>query len=258
VFDGGAFPMAPWPNRIAHGRFEWGGREVALPTNVGGHALHGLVHDQPWRVLARTARVCELACELPAAWPWPGSAWQRIELGDGYLRLKLEVRATREPFPAACGWHPWFRRDAFGAGDATVTVPARERYVLDDHIPTGETVTPSGSYDLREGGAVGDRRLDDCYRALTAPVCIRWGEVALELDMSCQAPHVMVYTPPQAVCVEPQTAAPDAFNLVSRGVEGTGFAIASPGRPVSMEVRWSWRPVPAAASGSATRPASRT
>ena len=241
VFDGGVFPMAPWPNRLANGRFRWQGREVVLDESSGGHLLHGLVYGRPWSVLASTGRVCEMACDLPELWPWPGKAWQRIELGADSLRLKLEVRASRGAFPAACGWHPWFRRDAFGASDASLVVPAAERYVLDNHLPTGQLVRPSGVHNLTPAALLGTRRLDDCYRGLRGPVRIRWADVELELDMACPAPHVMVFTPPHAFCVEPESAAPDVFNLANRGVTGVGDATAAPGRPVSIEARWSWR-----------------
>jgi aldose 1-epimerase len=258
-FEGGAFPMAPWPNRVAGGRFGSHGRIVVLPTGAEGHALHGLVYNQEWHVLARTSRVAEMECALPDAWPWAGKAWQRVELGADSLRLKLEVRSSREPFPAACGWHPWFRRDAFGATGVSLTVPAGERYVLEAQLPTGELVRPTGVHDLTTAEPLGARRLDDCYRALRAPVRIRWDRVELDIDMACAAPHVMVYTPPHAFCVEPQTAPPDAFNLARRGLTGIGEAVAAPGRPVSIETRWSWGEAgEESLSGSATRPASRT
>ena len=237
---GGSFVMAPWPNRIAGGRFRFNGREWAVPITSGANAIHGLVAGAPWRVVARTARVVELSCVLGEAWPWPGSVWQRIELTDSALRLKLEVRAEREPFPAGCGWHPWFRRDVAGARAVRIAIPSSHHYALQDQIPTGETAAPQGQALLDGRAPLGERRLDDCYAGLASPIVIHWDSLSLRMLVTSAQPHVMVYTPAEAVCIEPQTCAPDAFNLEERGISGSGFAIATPGRPVAIECRWEW------------------
>lgn len=237
---GGSFPMAPWPNRISGSTFPWAGKIVTVPSGGKPHANHGRVLHQPWEVVARTARVVELAAAFDDGWPWAGRAWQRFEITPTGLRMKLEVRSDRETFPAGCGWHPWFRRDVAGAEAVRVTLPAPHRYVLHEQIPTGALVVPGGEFDLSGGPALGDRRLDDCYTGLTAPVEIDWGRLRLRMSVDCPQPHVMVHTPPQAFCIEPQTCAPDAFNLDARGVQGTGAAIAIPGRPVSIASRWDW------------------
>src|SRR4029079_18414208 len=111
---GGCFPMAPWPNRISGGLFPWRGTIVSV-ENGRENALHGLVLDQPWDVVARVGRVVEMTCDFGGRWPWAGKVWQRIELGPNFLAMKMEVRSSREAFPAGCGWHPWFRRDVAGS-----------------------------------------------------------------------------------------------------------------------------------------------
>jgi len=239
-FWGGSFPMAPWPNRIAGGAFPWAGKAWTVPAERNSHALHGLVLNQPWDVVARTARVVELVTTLADGWPWRGRVWQRYEITPTGLRMKLEVRSEREAFPAGCGWHPWFRRDVADAASVRVSVPAASRYVLDGQIPTGVSVAPSGASDLARGPELGERRLDDCYTALSGPVEIEWGRLRLRISIECAVPHVMVYTQPEAFCIEPQSCAPDAFNLDARGIQGTGAAFAMPGRPVSIASRWEW------------------
>lgn len=238
---GGSFPMAPWPNRIREGTFTYGGRTFEVPRDGKPHANHGRVMQRPWEVVARTARVVELACAFDDGWPWPGKAWQRYELAGGTLRMKLEVRAARDAFPAGCGWHPWFRRDVAGADDVCVRLAAARRYVLEDGIPTGETVAPSGEFDLSAGPVLGERRIDDCYAGIAGPVTIDWGTLELTITINCPLPHVQVFTPAYAFCVEPQTCAPDAFNLAAAGATMDGMAIAAPGRAVAIESRWTWR-----------------
>ena len=223
---GGSFPMAPWPNRIANGRFTWEGREYQVPLDGKPHAIHGRVYNKAWRVASLQPDECTLACELDDGWPWEGTVEQTFLMWTRRLEVCLLVN-SEEVFPVGLGWHPWLRRDAFGASDVRVTVPADARYVLESNLPTGQVVPVEGVFDLRAGPSLGERRLDDCYRDLSGDVVIDWGRLKLgiELHMPGQelTPHVQVFTPPEALCVEPQTCAVDAFNLAARGSTGTGL-----------------------------------
>ena len=235
---GGCFPMAPWPNRIRDGRFTWRGREYGVPLDGKPHAIHGRVHTRPWIVVDSSEVGCELRCGFDDGWPWPGHAEQRFELRNGALTLEMSVVSEDEAFPCGMGWHPWFRRNALG-GEPGVTIPATERYELVDNLPTGRLLTVAGEYDLQRMAPLGERRLDDCYRA-SGSVEIRWAGGSLRIETPSGAPHVQVYTPPEAFCVEPQTCAPDAFNLLADGIEGTGAAAVSPGRPAAFTMVWRW------------------
>jgi aldose 1-epimerase len=121
-----------------------------------------------------------------------------------------------------------------------VTIPAATRYVSAADLPTGELLTPSADFDLRDGQPLGTRHIDTCYRDLSGPVVADWGALTLSIDVAAPAPHIMCFTPDYAFCIEPQTCAPDAFNLAARGIEGVGIATASPMHPVAIETRWTW------------------
>jgi aldose 1-epimerase len=244
--SGGCYPMAPWPNRIADGLFMWRGERWNV-ENGREHALHGLVCDRPWEVVARVGRVVEIRCALDDRWPWEGSVWQRIELRPGSLVMKMEVRSAREPFPAGCGWHPWFRRDAGGPGEVCLELPASQRYEMRDQLPTGETVVATGDAVFDGIRPLGDRRLDDCFTGFDAggAATILWDRLRLEVAFDCAQPHMQVYTPPEGVCLEPQTCAPDAFNLAAEGRTGVGMAVVEPGRPLALSMLWRWREVAA-------------
>ncbi|MGE0599931.1 MAG: aldose 1-epimerase [Dehalococcoidia bacterium] len=237
---GGCYPMAPWPNRIREGTFRWGDREYRVPMDVNGEALHGLVFDRQWEVVARVGRIVEMSCEFGGAWPWEGRAWQRIELGRNFLAIKMEVRAGREAFPAGCGWHPWFRRTVGGSDDAKVTVPASRRYVLDNLLPTGAMSEVGDDFAL-DGRPLGDRSLDDCYTGFErGAATIEWDRLRLSMTFDCTLPHMQAYTRPDSFCLEPQTCAPDAFNLANHGAVSDGTAVVAPGRPLALSMRWTW------------------
>ena len=199
----GCFPMAPWAGRVRDGRFRWAGVEHQLPRRRPPHAMHGTVLDRPWSVVAEDERGVAMEIDLGPDWPWPGRAVHEVRLSPHQLDLRLELHAGGEPFPASCGWHPWFRRPV------ALDLEATSLWRRDGAgIPTGELVPAPAS---NEG-------LDDCLTGLRRPPRLGWPDgLKLEVLSSCE--QVVVFTQPEhALCVEPQTGPPDALNLAPRVV----------------------------------------
>ena len=237
----GCYVMAPWPNRIARGRFTFDGVTVDLPVGHEGHAIHGLGFTRPWEVVRADDRSCEMALNIDGAWPFGGRLRQHLEVAAGALTQSVSVESTGARFPAGVGWHPWFRRDAGGARDVRLRVAADERYELVGTIPTGRVVPVAGTHDLRGGPLLGDRRLDDCYRGVRAPIELAWDGLELRIDASANCSHAVVHTPAHAVCAEPQTCSIDAFNLHASGMDA-GISVVEPGAPLAATMRWTWSP----------------
>jgi aldose 1-epimerase len=216
----GCFVMAPWPGRLAGGRFQWRGRTVELARTHGRHAIHGLVHDRAWQVEDASAREASLSIELgPASWPFAGRVRERFVLNDHSLVLEASIVAD-EPMPAAIGWHPWFLRRG---ADPEVEVGAASTLALRAMIPTGVRHPVRGRTDLRAGPALGRRRLDDVYVDARSPATIRWPDLELRVEFDPPLSTVVVHTPPQAICVEPQTTWPNALNGDAvAGIAGAG------------------------------------
>jgi len=209
----GCYPMAPWAGRTRHGRFRFAGRQYRLPINFAPHAIHGTVYDRSWRQV--DDGVFETA--LGESWPFPGLVRQSIHLSEDGLRLGLEVHGG--PMPAVCGWHPWFRRRL---GDSEVRIEFDSTAMFErgpDSIPTGRLVgRPPGPWD-------------DCFE-WDGRARLRWpGTLDLEIESDCR--YLVVFDEkPHAVCVEPQTAPPDALN--------GGAALVEPGRPLVATTIWRW------------------
>jgi galactose mutarotase-like enzyme len=110
-----------------------------------------------------------------------------------------------------------------------------------DLVPTGDVVEPVGDADLRSGPLLDQRRLDDFYGGVDGPLEVRWGDLHLTMTSSDNVRHAVVFTEQdRGFCVEPQTCAPDAFNLAARAVEGTGLAVVDPGYPLVATTSWRW------------------
>jgi len=223
----GSFPMAPFAGRVRDGRFTFRGDRYELAIEMPPHAIHGTVLDRPWhRLDDRT-----IGTELGPGWPFAGRVAQRFELREGRFDFRLEVHAD-EPMPASIGWHPWFLRRptaaGAGVGNGTPTPPveleldAGSMYRRDaDGITTADRIAPvPGPWD-------------DCFTDLRHPPVLRWpGFLELTIESDCR--DWVVYTvPTEAVCVEPQTAPPDALNVSP--------AIVEPGQPLVAEMTWTWR-----------------
>jgi aldose 1-epimerase len=213
----GAFPMVPFAGRIRDGRFTFRGRDIQLPLNRAPHAIHGTGFERPWQIRDDAT----LTFELGDPWPFRGRVVQHVDLSPDALRVSLELVAD-EPMPAALGWHPWFRR-RLAPDEADLELDFEAASMLErapDGIPSGALVAPKA------------RPWDDCFTGVRPDPTLRWP--GLELAIASSAAFWVVYDEePDAICVEPQTAPPDAANQAPTIVE--------PGEPLGAVMEWRWR-----------------
>ncbi len=200
----GCYPMVPFAGRLRDGRFRWGGATHELIQNLGGHAIHGTLFDQRWRIEHAAEGYLRLRGLLEPHWPFAGWAIQEIALSAEGLDLRMEVHTGELPFPATAGWHPWFRRFLDDGHSSLIAHFDAKRWYRrgDDGLPTG-SVEPPPRYGP----------WDDCFTALVWPVTLTWPGT-LEVTMRSSCDHLVVYDEPHdAICVEPQSGPPDAINL---------------------------------------------
>jgi aldose 1-epimerase len=222
----GCYPMVPFAGRVRDGRFRFAGRRYQLPLTMPPNAIHGTVLDRPWHVMTRSDQHVELVTDLGPDWPFQGEVVQTVALVAGGLEASLELRAA-EPMPVVLGWHPWFRRTIDGTA-AALDFEARSQYLRgQDGLPTGATVPPT------------PRPWDDAFTDLVIPPRLTWSGIA-RLDLRSDAPFWVVFDErPDAICVEPQTGPPDAFNLAA--AIGVDPPVAAPDRPISIAMAWRWQ-----------------
>ncbi|MEL7155469.1 MAG: aldose 1-epimerase [Actinomycetota bacterium] len=215
----GSYPMAPWAGRVRHGRFTFAGVGHRLPITLGPHAIHGTAYDQRWEIVDGG-----LHLDLGQPWPFPARLRQEVDLTESSLRIVMTLAAVVEQ-PAMLGWHPWFRRqlgpDGLGPELELHVDPAWMFELGEEMIPTGALIRP------------GPPPWDNCFELHRPPV-LRWpGQLELTLVTDC--PYWTIYTEPDhALCVEPQTDAPDAFNRRPQ--------VVAAGAELSATFELSWRP----------------
>jgi len=264
--------LFPFPNRLLHGRFAFGGETYQLPLteSSGTHAIHGFTPRNPWRVTGSDAAdqhaaltgEFRLSTDLPEALAyWPADFALAVTYRLGPDRLRVEGRVTnvdRKPLPWGLGYHPYFRvPTAAGADVSWYTVRAAGTRVWEaaGGIPTGVRRPVFGETDFRPGqrlgwltldtlfGAVGAYRVDPDGLCEVAHLSAPPAAGGLSIWASAEFRELLLFTPPhrQAVAIEPYTCATDAANLSAAGVD-SGWVVLPPGESVRTVVEYWWEP----------------
>ncbi len=209
--------LAPWPNRIADGRYNFDGGELQLPLTEPERAtaIHGLVRFASWTPVARDPASVTVAHVLH---PQPGYPFAvRLEVHYELAVDGLRVTATAENVgdlacPFGLGFHPYL---AGPVDEAVLAVPARTTVVSDDQ---GVELGRERAH-LQEPRAVGaavlDETLTDLDRGADGIARVRVGDLELWCDEAF--PFLQVFSGDipsirrRGLAVEPMTCAPNAF-----------------------------------------------
>ena len=230
-----AYPLIPFSNRVADGRFSFGGESFQLDRNFGGepHAIHGNAWERPWAVLEQTPARALLALDHtpprdpPGQWPFCYRAEIEYALREDGLSVHITVRNTdRRPQPVGLGFHPFFPRDA----DLELGFSARDVWgVGPDALPRAR-VPVAGDRRFSPMRAVSGPPLDNCFSGWNHSAFLRWPSRGLALTVTAMAPfdHLVVFTPPGRpyVAVEPASNMTDAINHPE--IEDRGLVVLQP------------------------------
>lgn len=209
------FPLVPYANRIADGRFTLDGETHALPRNASGqaHPLHGVGWLRAWSVEHADPSNATLAHSHNADvhWPWSYRAEQRFALTERALTIALSVtNADDRAMPVSLGLHPYFSK----AGVTRLRFAADGVWLTDARVLPTERVEADRLGDWAGGDSI-DRAslIDNSYTGWsgTADIARETGDLRLSGDGT---PILHLFMPPgeDFFCAEPVSAMPDAFN----------------------------------------------
>ncbi|MEU8270752.1 aldose 1-epimerase family protein [Sphaerisporangium sp. NPDC049002] len=249
--EGGPVPhysgtlLAPWPNRLAGGRYTFQGERFEVPVNEPerGHALHGLVAFADWEAVellsveddhgfVRLARTIEPS----PGYPFRLALQVRYALGpDGLTTTLTAENIGDRPAPYGCGPHPWLIADGGAEEGWELELPA-ERVLRTDEVLLPTTLEPVAgtAFDFRVPRPLGGTVVDEAFTGLaadpggTAHVRLRGQEGGVGISWEAASmPWVQVCTGTgfghRGIAVEPMTCPPDAFN------SGTDLVVLDPG-----------------------------
>lgn len=214
-FESACFPLAPYANRIAEGRFVWEGVAHALSPNAKGqkHPLHGTAWLGEWSVEAQGPDRATLIHHHGAGadWNWAFTLRQHFRLSEDGLEARLDLTNTDgTAMPAGLGFHPWFTRK----GVTGVAFSAKAVWLADaDMLPTVRA-TADTLGDWRKGACLERPDLvDHCYAGWSGQLRLirEDGDVLVEGEGT---PYLHFYVPPgqDFFCAEPQSTMPNAVN----------------------------------------------
>jgi len=212
------FPLAPFSNRIAFGRFTANGRLVQLAPNFPGsdhpHTLHGYGWLNAWRVEASNGASATLSYRHEAgAWPWCFEARQSFILSAAGLRHQISVRNLSDAeMPVGVGLHPYFP-----STPQTIYrgLHRGEWETSADGLPLGLRLEDR-AIDWWRARPVATRAVDTVYVGREGALVITWPErnLRLAIEPSAELSFTTVYAPPGAdfFCVEPVSHQTNAIN----------------------------------------------
>src|SRR5262245_11436060 len=259
--DGRGQVLAPWPNRLTDGSYEYGGRQCQAPLNEPSRhgAIHGLVRWSDSSLAAHSPAAVTMSY---AVRPQPGYEWQLdLELtysldGTGLTVTLRATNADAERAPFGAGFHPYLTAGANPIDQLDLLLPATD--YLDPNGADGAVMMPVAATprDVTLRRRIGSTRLDNALRELVrgeggravAVLSDPSGDRSVRLWVGEEYRYLMVYTADQvgesqrrrkAVAVEPMTCPPNALRT------GVDLIELDPGE--SWQGSWGLLPEPSSA-----------
>jgi aldose 1-epimerase len=247
--------LLPWPNRLADGRYEFGGErhQLALTEPSRRNAIHGLLRWRSWWAAEREPDRVVMATRLhpQPGYPFALDATVAYELGEDGLQVTIgAVNVGARACPYGAGQHPYLSPAAEVIDDCLLELPARTRLLVDERhqVPVDREPVDGTPFDFREPRPIGGLQIDSGFCELIRDARGHAGArlhrpdgTRVELWVDEQYEFLQVYTADtlaparrrRALAVEPMTCAPNALQ------SGDGLARLEPGE--SLSARWGVR-----------------
>ena len=246
--------LAPWPNRVDHGRYEFDGvtYQLDLSEAGNGNAIHGLTRFVAWLPVRHEPDSIVLR-HLPhgyAGYPFclEVEAEYRLSSAAGLEVTISAANCGTRPAPYGFGQHPYLSAGPSSAGSSPVddwelALPATQWLPVDERgIPSGPVQDLEGAVcDFRRPRRIGSSVLDHALTGLIrendgrAWAHLRTGGSQVSLWAGADCPWLQVFTSDtlhggrhrKAVAIEPMTCPPNAF------VTGDSLIVLKPGETVT-------------------------
>ncbi len=250
--------LAPWPNRLADGRYDYDGvrAQAALDEPERRNAIHGLVRWLPWTLQTRHQNQLSLRLQLHPSPGYPFSLLLELEYHvgrDGLTVTTVAQSLDQRAIPFGLGFHPYVTAGTDMVDGAILHVPAHQTLDVDDRgLPTGAVTAVEGTeHDFRGSRFVGPSVLDTAYTDLVRDAD---GRARASIDGPGGASgavvwvdeafgYLMIYTGDtlgevhrrrRSVAIEPMTCPPNALRT------GKDVVSLEPGR--EWTARWGIEP----------------
>lgn len=224
--------LAPWPNRIENGSYEFDGKRMQLPLTEpeNGNAIHGLVRQATWNVAEQEPDrvVLDYLLEPQPGYPFALAFGIEYALSAGGLAVTTTARNVGpEPCPYGLGQHPYLTLGTPTVDTLRLEVTADTVLLSNERgLPVRWESAAGTELDFRAGRPIGSTVLDNAYTGLERD---SEGRARVLLDdpdsgsgltvwVDDGYPYLMVFTGDtrpdvarRSIAVEPMTCPPNAF-----------------------------------------------
>jgi len=237
--------LAPWANRIDHDYYFFQGKQYLLNDALGNlmrdqfkQVIHGLVaFESRWEVEKTGASDKEGAFitsrldfykypDLMAQFPFAHTIEITYRLKDGKLEnLTAITNVGRATMPVMIAYHPYFRPDG-NRDEWTLSLTARRHWKLSDKLTaTGDNESTQSFLPNAKNLTLNHTFLDNLFSDLErgpdglGHVWVKGKKQKIEVVYGKEYDFAVVYAPLDRtlICIEPQTAPTNAFNLSNEG-----------------------------------------
>ena len=244
-FNFGSPILEPWANRIDRDYYYFQGKKYVINDSLGNilrdkfnQPIHGLlVFERRWEVVKTGASAAQGAFltsrlefykypDLMANFPFAHTVEMTHRLKDGKLQTTTTItNVGNATMPVMLAFHPYFKPDG-DRSEWTLSIGATKHWKLSDKlIATGENEPTEQFLPGRTERKLDNTFLDDLFSSLERDgkglgrVSVKGKTHKVEVVYSKEFDFAVVYAPLDRtlVCIEPQTAPTNAFNLNHEG-----------------------------------------
>lgn len=224
--------LAPWPNRIADGKYSYRGQDFQLTINEVGrnNALHGLVFDKPWSMISRGESQIAFQIMIDDTEKYPSILELQInyQLDDfGLISTLTATNMGTYTLPYGASTHPYIAVPGLDSVEDYILQMGCSQVLLTDDqrlLPTELVDVSDSNFDFRTPRRIGSQFIDHAF--LQDPDLAREVSVTSQLGngvlitFSESAKWIQIHTADRdggydsrkVLAVEPMTCPPDAFN----------------------------------------------
>ena len=227
------FPMLPYTSFIQKGHFPYFGITRHVPKNCpfSQYPLHGDVWRSKLQIENQTEDSLLLSyCHNKVeGFPFSYKAFIEYKLNNNAFEITFKLEnISILPMPFGMGVHPFFKRDT----DTLIQFDANKIWFRGDDPILGHPYTAPSNLDFRIAKPIPANGANLSFGSWMGSFKILYPSKNICIDAQADNTfrHLIMYVPKgkDFFCLEPVTNTPDAFNLASLGIVGTGIQSLGP------------------------------
>lgn len=225
------FVMLPYASFIRENHFPYFGitRTIKQKTKGNFLAMHGDIWHSQGEVIFQDSEKVELKFihSKDSGFPFEYTAQVLYHLTESGLQITLKLTNNSNlPMPFGMGIHPFFIKDK----KIKIQYNSTHLWYRDDDPIMGHPYEIPKEYNFNEPNTLPKNSTDISVSGWDGSALIENSTEQISLQADSNFRHLILYSPKNKnyFCLEPVTHTPDAFNLASRGIVGTGIQSLGP------------------------------